>query len=251
MTFGQIIFWVGIAVIFALPAIIALVISQFDQGTANMIFGWYNGIVGDLRLNNNTRSIALFVLAILITISAFIGGFGKPLLDDSVNSVVTSVKNLEPKKLPMPKEGGLLWGVLTRDGEIKITPPSQTEKNADTEVTQASVVSKSRKYASWWWWLAVPISWLVAIIYLPISRMDEVFEMIDDLWNRYSTAKAESIIPGDQQSASVDGGASMVAKATTAITGVAGAAGGYKLWKDVFGNWVYDKLKSLYSKKWF
>lgn len=142
MTIWQILFWIMMATFICLPIIIALVVSYFHQRIADLISGWYAWKIGRLIIDNNARAIAFFVLAILLTISAFIGGFGKPLLDDSVDSVVTSVKNWEPKKLPMPKEGSLLWGVLTRDGAIKITPPDQ----ATSKIAEVTAVNKSKHY---------------------------------------------------------------------------------------------------------
>jgi hypothetical protein len=242
MTMMQFVFFLMVGITIIIPIIISMILNRIRPGLGGPIKTFHAGIVGDILFDNNARATAFFILAILLTISALIGGFGKPLMDDSVDSVVTSVRNWEPKKLPMPKEGSLLWGVLTRDGEIKITPPVKVENGDTTAVAN----KESKHYPSWWWWIVAFGSWLFAIVYLPLSRRDEVLQFIEDLWNRRSTIKAEATIPGDEQSGGGGSSSTVVEKVMSTIDGM-GNKGNYSFFKSFIAN----MLNSLVMEKVF
>lgn len=88
-------------------------------------------------------------------------------------------------------------------------------------------------------------SWLFAIVYLPLSRRDEVLQFMEDLWNRRSTIKAEATIPGDEQPGSAGG--SIIAGAGNVIASVGKATGGYSMAKD----FLMNMLNSLVMEKIF
>ena len=239
MTFGQIIFWISVILILALPAIVALTLIRLYPRAANVIFSWYGGIAGDLCFNNNTRSVAFFILAIFLTISAFIGGRGEPLLS---NEIATVTEKVSAVKLPDTFKD-FLWKAATNDGEITIKEKAPEVKKVVTPEKQAK---PEIFWPSWWHWVVAIVVWLIAIVYFPLSRRDELFQLVGDLWNRHLTTKAEATAVGDEQPTGVTG--SVVAGATNAVATVGRATGGYAMWKDVFSNLFTDFIGSMFRK---
>ena len=82
MTSMQIIFWLIPVGAFLTPAMLWLTLGRIWPGLRDSIESFYANLFGELAGNNNARATAFIVLAVLLSISAFIGGFGRPLERD-------------------------------------------------------------------------------------------------------------------------------------------------------------------------
>jgi hypothetical protein len=244
MTTMQIAFWIGITAIFALPAIIALIVSLFHQGLANMISGSYGWILGRLFIDNNARATGFFILAILFTISALIGGRGEPLLS---NEIATVSKKVSAIKMPDTFKD-FLWRAATNDGEITVKKKApEPEVKEVKKVTAPEKPAKSEIFwVSWWHWILAITVWVIALLYLPASRRDEFFKIFKDWWNGPNTIKAEVTVAGDDQS----GGGSVIAGAGNALAAAGRAAGGYTPLKDLAMNMLNSIImEKIFGKK--
>lgn len=134
-------------------AIIALVVLAVKHdGTRNRL----GMIAAHLRYNNNWRWVALFFLALILTISAIIAGFGKPVLTSSAKEVKASLtEKLDNYPQAKSELKSLLWGT----------------NNTPSIFTPARVIEKG--YSSWWHWKLAILLWLSWVVYTPFAFRDE------------------------------------------------------------------------------
>lgn len=182
MTSTQIVFWMVLTAAAILPAVAGMILWAISclprMGWARygseFIGNRYGVVAGELLGNNNARAAAGLLLAILLTISAFIGGRGEPLLQERWDKVKESVGKFEA----FEEAKNFFWQA-TGDGEVvlKLDPPKAAlAKEDDGKPTGPR--------PSWWNWIAVLVAWPLAFAYLLWSFHDEVGRAVSRVWQR-------------------------------------------------------------------
>ncbi|MBU0999690.1 hypothetical protein KKG24_05345 [Patescibacteria group bacterium] len=158
-------------------------------------------VIMQLRLNNNWRLVALLVLAIHFSISAFLAGFGAPILTTEGKKATAPVRAyLEEDNLVSTNLNYFLFG----------------EKKP---LLDKKVVEEKKHYPSWMHIKFAILLWILFWIYFPIALREEVVEAINS-----AIEKVEKKIAWRK-------GGDVTTKATpatsaTATTTVASTAGG-------------------------
>lgn len=147
-------YWIAVFV----TAVIIIAVQAFKKGCA--VTDYLGMVVGQLISNNNWRWVALFVLAVVFSISAILAGFGRPLLFKSAkeaqadliervgsNNVVTITSQIDR-----------LWR-----GTNSVSSAITKAKDKDTE----------KSYPGWGKWLWAFFLWITLVIYAPFAFADE------------------------------------------------------------------------------
>lgn len=167
MTTVQVWFWEILAAAVLLLALSGLAIK--------FVRNFCLTVVCDLLGNNNSRAAAGLLLAVLLTISAFIGGRGEPLLQERWDKAKESAEKVEAS------EGAknLFWQAFTGDGEVvlKLDPPKAAPAKEDEE-------KPIGPRPSWWNWIAALVAWPLAFSYLLWAFHDEVARAVSRAWQR-------------------------------------------------------------------
>jgi len=110
-------------------------------------------LIGEICSNNNYRLGALYVLALVFTISAILAGFGEPVLSGSFNEVVKTTKNASIDNEAVKGLHYVLFGTKN----IASTVDIPTKNN----------------YSSWAHIFIAIFLWLAAFVYTPIALREE------------------------------------------------------------------------------
>ncbi|MFA4871448.1 MAG: hypothetical protein WC610_00035 [Patescibacteria group bacterium] len=129
-------------------------------------------ILGQPVCNNNWRWLILFLCANLCAGSAFVGGFGEPILSgywkEFWPSAMATANKMKPgETLKSNLTSFVLGGDLVETGSH--TPA----------VTPSKPPAPAKKYPSWFWWKLSLVLWLATIIYFPIAFREEFREVLE------------------------------------------------------------------------
>lgn len=138
---------------------------------------WVGDLLGEIFSNNNYRLGLSYVLAIVLTISAILRGFGEPILWREGKAFLKPISEKTEKVLD--EDSGkwrkeinyLLWG--DRNIQPKKVEPPKPETPwwkfwADDDSDEPS-------YPSWNHWIFALLMWVISWIYTPIALREEVY----------------------------------------------------------------------------
>mgnify|MGYP000991502968 CR=1 FL=1 len=170
MTTAQVWFWLAVLATTAiLPAVAGVAINFVRKHVFT--------VVCDQLGNNNARAAAGLLLALLLTISAFIGGRGEPLLQERWDKAKESAKTVEAPQ----GAKNFFWQAFTGDGEVQIgiepDPPQAVPDKEDED-------KPTGPRPSWWNWIVALVAWPLAFGYFLWSFHDEVARAISRVWQR-------------------------------------------------------------------
>jgi len=186
-------YWLFTAIIIAGIIIAAIKIS--------VVGNYCKHICVQLWLNNNWRLVALLILAIHFSISAFLAGFGAPIL------------TTEGKKATAP-----VRAYLEEDNSFS-TNLNYILFGEKKPILDKKVVKEKKHYPSWMHIKIALLLWILFFIYFPIALREEIIKAINS-----AIEKVEKKIVGRK-------GGDVTTKATpatsaTATTTVTSTAGG-------------------------
>ncbi|KKR91953.1 MAG: hypothetical protein UU95_C0039G0010 [Parcubacteria group bacterium GW2011_GWC2_42_12] len=139
-------------------AVIALGVLTVKHNSTRKYLGM---MAGQLCSNNNWRWGALFILAVIFSISAMLAGFGRPLLTSSAKEVRSSItERLDNYPQAKAEMRSLFWGT----------------NSAPSVFTPSRVIEK--KYSSWWHWIWAGFLWFAWVVYTPFAFRDEAMKAI-------------------------------------------------------------------------
>lgn len=139
-------------------------------------------IVGQLLSNNNWRSGLMFIIAIVLSLEM--------ITVYSVYGFPRSPLVIEVQKIYAAHHGILENGAAIFDHLLG-------DKYFQKYVSAVPIVIDYG--ASWWWLISCSMTWLIAMVYLPITMRDEVWRFFHRLKILSSTETAESEKGGSSQ----------------------------------------------------
>lgn len=180
----------------------------------------YGHYVGAFIANNNTRSNTLVAVAILAVVSAFIGGFGAPLLEGSPE--VAQIRAKVAEKADNAGAKNALLEVLG-NGQVRLAK-TQPQAHPAEDDEKPPV-----QYASWYNWLVAIFLLPCAFLYWPFARRDEVIGAWQEVSRRRDQRRRE--VAADKASAD----AAATATPATATAPAKSTAGWW------WNNWTFGK----------
>jgi hypothetical protein len=119
----------------------------------------YESVLHQLRHNNNWRLGLLFVLAIMFSLSAFIAGFGEPILAKDVREIAAKAEQyFQEDNAVSTTANYILFG----------------KKEPLIEKKEEAAKKEKKEYPTWWHWKAAILFWVLTLIYFPIAIRDEI-----------------------------------------------------------------------------
>lgn len=148
-------------------------------------------VIAQLTYNNNWRLVALLIVSIVLTISAILAGFGRPISAIAVDEAKTFVyENVaESNKIASASSQlGLAVGNIGKAFGFTNNTPATTQ----IDVAKKKV---GKRYSSWWHWRLAIFSWACFWVYFPIATREELSAAIKKAWKMLKMKKhARSII---------------------------------------------------------
>jgi len=141
--------------LFVFLVIVGIIVASIIN---EAVRGYFGKLLAQICSDNNYRSGALFALAIVFTFSAFFAGLGEPILVSSTREFTAPMIESAKSNEKLTSEiNYLLWG----------------KKAEEKDESKQKTSSTSQHYHSWWHTIIAIFFWVAAIIYFPISRIDE------------------------------------------------------------------------------
>ena len=216
------IYWILIVV-----AIIVLAILACYYAPVRNYLGM---VLGRFLSNNNWRWGALGILAVIITISALLAGFGQPILASTAKEVKASVsEKLDNHPAAVGEIRKLLWGT----------------NSAPSVLSSTRVIEKS--YSSWWHWKIAILLWSAWLVYTPFAFRDEAMHAIKtalkavERRKRLNSIRASSAASAIKPPAQTEPGVSASGQSSGVITKA-------NLWKQIFQAEVVMEFLEIFGK---
>lgn len=227
MTTMQIWFWEILAAAVLLLALSGLAIK--------FVRNFCLTVVCDLLGNNNSRALAGFLFAVLLTISAFIGGRGEPIFQERWDKTKESAEKVEAS------EGAknLFWQAFTGDGEVvlKLDPPKAAQAKEEKD-------EPAGPRPSWWNWIAVLVAWPLAFGYFLWAFHDEVARAVSRVWQRRrATLHAE-----DNPAPAAEGGNAPAAAPAPQAPNNRNSRRGWSFWLDLLNDVLGEIAGEIFGK---
>ena len=151
------IYWLSI-----LMAIVVIIIaSMFITYIADAL-GFY---LGKLIKDNNYRWYTMVGLSIIFTISAYVAGFGEPVVNKEI--IRPGGQLIEETSRPWSEEISMRWNGATPAMATSVNPVASS---------QTKQVSKQKSYHSWYHIKFAILCWIVTFIYMFFAFSDEATE---------------------------------------------------------------------------
>lgn len=159
-------------------------------GTAVLAFknpsvaGWLGKTTGQLTSNNNWRLVAMFIVSMILTVSAILSGFGRPILASSLEEAKTFVYENVAESNSIETASDKLSLAVSNIGKAfgftntTAAPPAKdNDKKAE------------KRYPSWWHWKLAGLSWICFFVYFPIATREELAAAVKKAWKQLKWKK--------------------------------------------------------------
>jgi len=147
-------------------------------------------IVGQFITNNNWRLTAAFIVSIVLTISAILAGFGRPILNSSLKEAKTFVYENVAESNKIATASGKLNLAVGNIGKAF----GFTNSSPAAPITKTANKETKRRYSSWWHWKLAFLSWACFFIYFPIATREEVAAAAKKAWKQLMRKKRAGLI---------------------------------------------------------
>lgn len=169
----QVIFWILVVTVAFGPLAVSF---NLEKKNRKFILEFYQQKAERFIADNAYRSRWFFVVAMLLTVSAMLAGFGKPLLEDLPETA--KAQAFMKKTFTLSESQKAAWWEVLSNGHKELQPKPVTPKMSPVEVGVVHDEPPPKKYPSWWHCIIAIFSWIFAVMYMVGSSAGRVLSSI-------------------------------------------------------------------------